>query len=403
MSPAAAALTLTGQTVGVTHAGSFSVSPTVATLTLTGQTVGVSNSGGGGGDTINAASASRADVLTAIASASPGDTVVVPASAGVSWSGDISISGITLIGQGKDAGSPTVITAGTVDIAKHSTHETRLSGFRFTGTGLHATSSGTRTQEMFFIDDCYFNIGSSSALVLTNGGVFYGNDVFAATPTGADVFQTLGPDAHDEWTYADTLGTNDTNGDINLYIEDNAFTNVTETAPDGDNGSRLVIRYNTYTDSSIVFHSTSPNDSGDYGGTRHFEIYNNTFVRDDPDTPMNKWVWVRGASGVIRDNVWDEVSSSEYPGKPEIRFTVGCPTSYPIQYQVGQTTSTPTGPPDKPVAIVNNTGPLNISVEGGPIVTCGGATSYVQSGRDYVTTQTWSYTKYTYPHPARPT
>jgi len=65
--------------------------------------------------TINAASCSQANVASAIASAAPGDTVQVPAGT-CSWSGNISFSGIQLIGAGSST-SGTVITAGLVNIA----------------------------------------------------------------------------------------------------------------------------------------------------------------------------------------------------------------------------------------------------------------------------------------------
>ena len=46
----------------------------------------------------------------------------------------------------------------------------------------------------------------------------------------------------------------------------------------GEHYPRLVIRHNTYVDSSIVFHSGAPNDTS-MNGTRQYEIYNNTFSR----------------------------------------------------------------------------------------------------------------------------
>ena len=79
--------------------------------------------------TINAASCSQANVASAIASASPGDTVQVPAGT-CSWSGGISFTGIQLIGAGSST-SGTVVTAGLVTMTKHATKYTRLGGFRF--------------------------------------------------------------------------------------------------------------------------------------------------------------------------------------------------------------------------------------------------------------------------------
>jgi len=389
-------VTAAGQTVTVANALATSI--TAGAVSVAGQTITPVLDEG---DEIFAASASRTHVLAAIALAEPGDTVVVPAGT-ASWSGDVDITGITLIGEGKDSGTPTTITAGTVTLTKHATHITRMSGFRFTANGRHVQVDGDSVgTEMFFIDDNYFSNDGASAIYLgANGGVFYGNELINEDGTGSDVFQVAPTD--DDWSEGTTLGTEDTTGKRNVYIEDNVFSGIRETAPDCDTGARTVIRHNVYNDSSIVLHSGSPNDSSPRGGHRHTEIYENTFNRvDGENQPVNKWVWVRGGSGVIRDNVWDEVSTQEFPGKNEIQLSVGCPGAWPIQYQVGQTSITAASPV-KPLVILNNSSPQNISISEGPIATCGSPSTYVQSGRDYVFTQTWSYTKYTYPHPLRP-
>ena len=125
--------------------------------------------------------------------------------------------------------------------------------------------------------------------------------------------------------------------------------------------------------------------------------------------PINKWIWARGSSGVIANNSMDRADSpdgSSYPNKVEIRLTVGCPNSYPMQYQVGQSNQTPENQPTHPLAIFGNTGAgaLDsnfISIEGsttaGP--SCSTPQNYIQKGRDYVLSNTWGWTPYTYPHP----
>ena len=65
------------------------------------------------------------------------------------------------------------------------------------------------------------------------------------------------------------------------------------------------------------------------GGTRQFEIYNNVFDRVSNSVAINKWIWVRGSSGVIANNSFDRAESPDgqtYPNKSEILLTVGCPT-----------------------------------------------------------------------------
>ena len=356
--------------------------------------------------TINAASCSQASVASAVASASPGDTVKVPAGT-CSWSGGISITGIQLAGAGSSA-SGTVITAGSVTMTKHPTAYTRLTGFRFTGGDQHVSAGGAASAKPYIIDNNYFRSDVSSKVVrlTSNGGLLHHNQFTAVNWTSQDVFNIL---TTEDWSAATTFGTSDTTGERNIYFEDNTFTNISETAPDGDVGSRLVIRYNTYVDSSIVFHGGYPTDSSPNGGIRQFEVYNNTFQRVSNSVPINKWIWVRGGTGIIANNNMGRAESPDgfsYPSKVEILLTVGCPTSYPVQYQVGQSKVSVENPPTRPLAIFGNTGAATgdgnfIQIRGsstaGP--SCSSPDTYIRAGRDYVTSNTWGWAPYSYPHP----
>lgn len=356
--------------------------------------------------TLSAASCSRADVQSAVSAAAPGDTVRVP-SGTCSWSGGITISGVQLVGAGKSTGG-TVITSGAVTMNKHASQYTRLSGFRFTGTDQHVGVGGGAGGRPYVIDNNYLRMDVSGRAIQlgANGGVIHNNEFTAQSWTNADVFNV--PTGED-WSQAPSFGADDATGERNIYIEANTFTNITETAPDGDVGARLVIRYNTYVDSSIVFHGGYPTDSSPNGGTRHFEVYNNTFRRVSNNLPINKWIWVRGATGVIANNTMDRADSpdgSSYPNKTEIYLTIGCPSGYPVQYQVGQSSRTPESSPSRPLAIFGNVGAgasdsnyLAIAGSGTAGPSCNAAGSYIQQGRDYVLSNTWGWRPYTYPHP----
>jgi hypothetical protein len=359
--------------------------------------------------TINAASCSWADVASAISSASPGDTVQVPAG-NCSWSGGLSISGIQLVGAGKTT-SGTVITAGAVTMTKHATRYTRVSGFRFTGNDRHVTAGGSPSNKPYIIDHNYFftsgGTGSNTLIRITvNGGLLHHNDFTASSGTPDDVFNIV---TSENWSQAPTFGNGDTTGERNIYFEDNTFTNILETAPDGDTGSRLVIRYNTYVDSSIVFHGGAPNDSSAGGGTRQFEVYNNVFERVSNSVAINKWIWVRGSTGVIANNIMERADSPDgnsYPNKQEVRLTLACPNSYPMQYQVGQSNETPQNPPSRPLLIFGNTGAgatdgnfLYVGSSNTAGGTCSSPNNYIQDNRDYFRSNAWGWTPYTYPHP----
>ncbi len=356
--------------------------------------------------TLTAASCGRADVASALSSANPGDTVRVPAGT-CSWSGGLSYSGVQLVGAGSSTGG-TVITSGLVTLSKNSGSITRLSGFRFTGTDAHIRAGGSSGGRPYVIDNNYIRADvSGQAVQLTaNGGLLHHNQITAVDWTNADVFNTI---TSEDWSQAPTFGADDASGERNIYIEDNTFTNIAETAPDGDIGSRLVIRHNTYVDSSIVFHGGAPSDSSPNGGVRHFEVYGNTFVRSSNAFGMNKWIWVRGGTGVIANNTIaraDSPDGSSYPNKPEIRLSLACPTSYPVQYQVGQSSASPQSSPTRPLLIFGNTGTGTadgnfISVNSSDTAggSCGSPGSYIQKGRDYVLSNTWGWRPYTYPHP----
>ena len=359
--------------------------------------------------TINAASCSRTEVASAIASAQPGDIVRVPAGT-CSWSGGLSISGIQLVGAGKST-SGTVITSGTVTMSKHASHYTRVSGFRFTGSDRHVTVNGGAFDKPYIIDNNYLFTGGSSGSgtmlgITVNGGVVHHNDFIANSATGADVFNII---TSENWSQPPTFGMNDATGERNIYLEDNTFTNIAETAPDGDVGGRFVIRFNTYIDSSIVFHGGQPSDSSPGGGTRQFEVYNNTFRRVSNGVSINKWIWVRGSTGVIANNVMDRADSpdgSTFPNKPEIRLTLACSSGYPMQYQVGQSSPSPETVPSRPVLVFGNTGAaindsnfLVIASSDTAGGSCGSPGTYIQLNRDYVRSNSWGWTPYTYPHP----
>lgn len=355
----------------------------------------------------------RTSVLACIAAASPGDTINVVAGT-ASWSGGVSISGITLKGAGSST-SGTVITAGTVAMTKHSTQVTRLSGFRFTGSDTHGSVGGSTSARAFRIDNNYFfSSGQQYFGFDANGGVIDHNEFFM-NPSQNPPPTVMSIHPNEDWSQAVTFGNTDTQGpnggERNIYFEDNIFNNITGAAPDGDQGARLVIRHNTYNDSAIVLHGGGPpNDtSTNPPGTRQYEIYNNDFNRIICDNNLNWWLWSRGGSGVFANNTMDNVNTQCFGGKPQIRLGVGCGGAppYPIVYQQGQTTAPSTqNPPTKPVLIFGNTGAGSGSISvtengsgGGGGTNCSNPTFYVQQNRDYFLSNQWSWVPFTYPHP----
>ena len=363
-----------------------------------------------------ATSASRTDVLAAIALCSPGDTVTVPAGT-VSWSGGISITGITLQGAGKTT-SGTVITAGAITITKHASQNSKFIGFRFTGGDFHFQINGSLTAKPFVVGDCYFFAGADFGDVTTNGGLFYNCEFFASSPTGADWFTLnlggTGTAGQTSWEAAPSMGTLDTTGETNTYFEDCTWTNLLEAAFDADNGARAVVRHSTLIDSSFGLHGggsgSSLNDTSSYGN-KHVEVYDSTFDRVSNSAALNKWIWWRGATGVFANNAVENADSpdgSSFPNKPEIRLSVGCQGgAYPRTYQVGQAEVPADSTPNFPLLIFGNTGTGaaggtgTLEIVENPNNPCSNPTSFIQAGRDYQTSNTWGWVAYPYPHPLR--
>jgi hypothetical protein len=393
--------------------------------------------------TITAANCSSSSVQAAINSAVDGDTVVIP-NGTCTWTSGISVSGkgIHVTGQTKggvllshSAGGSTLIMLNRD--GNHSVELSNLTLLRGTGSGRYLVVGGSG--QIPLIHDNYFDVKSISPLqhiqFTSNGGVFYRNQVVAGTvkppPGGAnyghyhfDGCIQINPDSAGDsiWTAPHTLGVADSNGTANTYFEDNTFEGCLQQSVDGSNGAKVVFRHNTMRDAAVVMHGA---DTDQYGGCRHWEFYNNTFVRvynaqSTGAVPINRWFYIRGCTGVITDNVIPEASTSDsfYPGKAEIDLTIqylrrragdyGCWNSgYPAPHQVGQVTDERDATPSFPIAIWNNTGSGTsssnfISRSDYSPDECGGGASiatYVQPGRDYITSAPSNYEKYPYPHP----
>jgi hypothetical protein len=236
------------------------------------------------------------------------------------------------------------------------------------------------------------------------------------------------------WTTSSTMGTADTNGATNFYVEDCDFHAIL-TATDFDGDARVVFRHNVLDNSALGSHGadTSPI------GLRHVEIYDNELIFDnfgDCDgsitLPLPWFFWMRGGTGIITDNILPNISSCAWGNKGNILFSVlnirrntggyPCWTNYPAPHQVGQGF----GPGVvfhshysgstygrlsyntylEPVYIWDNsgTGGNRVNLKAESEDPCGNnqlLTNYIQAGRDYKLEAKPGYVKYTYPHPLR--
>ncbi len=336
-------------------------------------------------------------------------------------------------------------TSFIVTVTPNGTSPSEISGIWFKeGTSSQGTHievyNGTNSVK---IHDCQFSTANHmlrSISLRTNHGIIYNcnfdSSLYAGSgTTGADGYDDGGIACHpeevlaDSWTTPSTMGTADTTGLNNFYIEDNRFTGVFQSM-DFDSNSRCVWRHNILDNSSMASHG---HDTSAYG-CRHFEIYDNTWIftvigaSGTYTYPIDHLFMMRGGTGVFTDNVVPDVNSTIWGNKAEFAFTVynirravsniSCQTVYPASRQVGRGYIDGSGPYNEapwnnfkgdlePFYMWGNSGGGNYDTPGfvDDTDTCGNgllASDFVIENRDYyLGTAKPGYTKFTYPHPLR--
>lgn len=299
------------------------------------------------------------------------------------------------------------------------------------------------------IHDCTFDsskVYNYSIHCAANGIIIWNCAFIGSGPLGLGGISFSCPKyGYQGWNTASTIGTEDTTGLGNSYVEDCSFSNA-ENIADFSENSRTVWRHNHHQDAALGSHGQ---ETGIYG-VRHWEVYNNTFKisANDPYL-LNYWFQVRGGTGVVADNAMDVIPW----GKAGVQLNVFsitrgmndgagglfCPLAYPAPRQTGwgwSASSTATfgvgddtnagrlvgasspgvfGPDGigavlDPVYIWNNNA-MQQAVASTFVQTqtyapdnCGHSeqiAAYLKEGRDYyVNTVRPNWTPYKYPHPA---
>jgi Pectate lyase superfamily protein len=383
-----------------------------------------------GGNGTLSTNGSAADVQAAINAAAAGNTVLLP-TGHFSWSSPVKISkDVSLRGAGLS--STTVACSGDnglLIISNSTPFACIVSGIAFNGSAASGNNQiGIVVDTPALLYDCSF-VSNGGLLEMirfaTNGSViwnwtFYDNDQneeaisFKKLIGGAN---GVSPD----WTSNDTMGTADSKGTANTYVENCTFNEMAFQALDLDDNSRVVIRHCTFNNSGFSSHGL---DTSPYG-MRQWEIYDNTFIFSTSGTSMggnpfplniNFWFYCRGGTGVIFNNVMPNLSSKQWGNKGSIVFTVfnirrtsayiGCQTTWQALHQVGQ--GYKGGLVLDPVYVWGNTGGTNyntLNLNDSQPDQCGdglASAEFIKVNRDvYLGTVKPGYTPYTYPHPLR--
>jgi hypothetical protein len=264
--------------------------------------------------TVNANSCSLADVSAAVASASGGDTVQIPAGKCL-WTSTLRLAkGITLAGAGidqtiiQDEVPRTSPTFGIVIAVDTPTGQNwRLTGFTIT-SGAVTTIGGAGTIHLsgsshaFRIDHIKINTTYVYHQISCWGDLWGVIDHSQFITAGLvaifvrhDSWGGVGAHGDNSWAAPTNLGTAQF-----IFIEDNTFKSIggVQDAVDSLSGARFVARYNTTSDMTIGGgHGT---DSGQRErSTRVFEIYNNTMAASSTFFEAST---LRGGTGVIFNN-----------------------------------------------------------------------------------------------------
>src|SRR5438876_7932866 len=257
--------------------------------------------------TVTATSCNVSDVQTAINSAKDGDTVIIP-NGSCSWSSGISTAKQITI-QGATVGGVTITDADAnagdnlLSLTIGNSFHTNIAYLRVlpgTGKGSYISMNGTGLPPL--MHDMYFNLPNFQLQHAVSwavaGGVIW-NTTFESTDNiGGACGTQVGSDSGSivikstlSWDAPSTMGTLDTNGDENLYIEDSTFSYVGQ-VPDVDDNGRVVVRHSTISNTSGgLTHGTTSATGG-----RQMEYYNNSFVYSNTNRNANRYFWGRAGT-----------------------------------------------------------------------------------------------------------
>ena len=378
--------------------------------------------------TVLRSNGSQGDTQLALYAAPKGGTVEI-ANGSYTWIGPVHVTRWVIL-RAQTFGSVNLTLGGNgiINLTTNNNGNTEIAGINFlpgaagdSAWYIEANGGG----RVALLHDCTFNLPNfqiaGACRWSCTGGVIYRCKFFSNTVNG-----TLGSNgsgsgcfqhrSQKRWNDASTYGILDTNGDQNLYFEDNEFRDIYNQCIDVDDNSRVVIRNNQIINSQCLTHGTTSL----FGG-RQVELYKNQMIyRPHPANAsritsinLNRWFWFRAGTGRIWGNSVDRISSQDWGERPSWMFMAesltrpgeGSPcqteADYPGTHWPG------TGADGRrqisdPIYIWNNTG-AGATVWGTNDQTefdCnGGRTANVfRLNRDLFLSAPPNYTPYPYPH-----
>jgi hypothetical protein len=285
--------------------------------------------------TIYAKSASYADVSSAIASSTYGDTVVVPAGS-ETWGSTLTIvKGITLKGAGIDStiihgnfGEDKSLILYDPDSTSVSTDEP----FKVTGFTFDSDNTDTRhicvshdgltpITRVQIYSNKFLEAGDRAIIFMGHSwGVIYEN-IFTGNRKCFDSYA----DSDDTWDNFDLTGYPYGTAN-NLYFEDNTITTLENNPTSCGGGGRYILRFNTYTGGEVGLHpmfDAHGNQGGGIYACMGVEIYSNTISIGDKAINLLDH---RGGKAVVFNNAITTTDKDYYLRVREEYDDSICPT-----------------------------------------------------------------------------
>jgi hypothetical protein len=288
--------------------------PCITTLVSLATTLNLALSRLVGATTVNANSASLSDVAAAVASATNGDTVIIPGGT-ASWTRTLPVrKAITIQGAGVGVTiiKDNVQDARLISITLVAGKLTRLTGIEFQNGGrqngggppggtIHVEGSNTNGSQFRF-DHSAWNLVNGDLVCDTVIGVIDHNQWTKNSNAGAIIIygshwnEPGGRFGDGSWAAPTNFGSSQF-----LFIEDNTFNcnlpSYVLPITDAYGGSRFVVRHNTIHDGFVTEHGTE--STGRIRGARAVEVYNNTYA----GTNQNHFVGgLRSGTLLFHDN-----------------------------------------------------------------------------------------------------
>lgn len=338
------------------------------------------------GATNNAASASAANVQSAINASVSGDWVQLPSNSSATWTTTVTISAAKGINLNLNGCTITMGSGGLLDITTNPTNSTRVTTGSFTNTGTADmievnNNGGTFTDAKFRLDNLTIQTSASSAIL-----------VRIAKAWGLIDHCTVKADDASEMIHNEAYGASDSTGwtvDIDpdgsgnaVYIEDSTFSKYNQgsqffqgtSAIQSYYGAITIMRHCTFNYCQIDQHGTAGAI-----GARWWEVYFNTF-NCPANSGQSTWYVMRAGTGVIYNNTMNVGSGAITPDCEVVEEDSG----YPALYQIGRGKNQVLDPA---YMWANTQTPISQSAN-------------VVDGRDFFSNTTKSgYAAYTYPHP----